>query len=258
MIPVYICDDNVQVKDRITKIIDNIIFIHGYDMKIVLSTTNPKEVIECCKEKQVRSIYFFDVDLQNEEYNGFTLAKEIRKLDTRGFIIFVTTYEELMFETFKYRLEALSYLIKDDIDKLSFQIGESLEDIHQLVSQEKGNEQSYYTVQIADTSYQIPMDDIYYFETSAHNHRIILHASNRILEFRGNLNAIEAEVGESFFRVHRSYLVQLNKIQQINYTDNTIILNNDTVCLLSRRGKKQLKDYLENKEHADMEAKTNW
>lgn len=48
--------------------------------------------------------------------NGFELAQEIRKFDPRGFIIFITTHAELSYMTFTYKVEALDYIIKDDID----------------------------------------------------------------------------------------------------------------------------------------------
>ena len=106
-------------------------------MNIICATTNPLELTQQINAKNQRAIYFLDVDLKHEQYDGFTLAKQIRKVDTRGFIIFVTTHEELMFETFKYRLEAMSYLIKDD-SSLEKQIRHCLEDIHNLIIAEIG------------------------------------------------------------------------------------------------------------------------
>lgn len=97
------------------------------------------------------------------KYDGFSLAKQIREIDTRGFIIFISTHEELMFETFKYRLEAMSYLIKED---LSFgkQIKQCLDDIHHLISAETNDINSYYTIRVADNTYQLPVKEILYFE----------------------------------------------------------------------------------------------
>jgi two-component system response regulator AgrA len=180
--------------------------------------------------------------LKDKGYNGFTLAKEIRKLDTRGFLIFVTTYEELMFETFKYRLEAMSYLIKDDPAKLRGHVEKCLHNIQELIRADDGEMRKYYTLSIADSTYQIPMDEIIYFETSnQYHHRVVLHTEKRILEFRGNLNGIEGEVGEGFLRVHRSYLVQVSKIQQVNYTENMIQLEKGNVCRLARNARQKLK-----------------
>lgn len=207
MVPIYICDDVQETREYLKKIISNLIMIHDYDMEIVLVTGDPKEVLAHRRSHAMRSIYFFDVDLKHEEYNGFSLAKEMRALDTRGFLIFITTHEELIFETFKYRLEAMSYLYKDAPEKLNGQLMECLVDIQQLLTQELGDSQSYYTVKIADASYQLPMESILFFETVG-AHRVVLHTESRLLEFRGELKKIEQQLSEKFLKIHRSYLVQ--------------------------------------------------
>ena len=61
---------------------------------------------------------FLDVELKNEPMDGFGLGKIIRETDPRGFIIYVTAFEELAFETFRYHLEALDYIIKGDMEKM--------------------------------------------------------------------------------------------------------------------------------------------
>ncbi|MFV0393305.1 MAG: LytR/AlgR family response regulator transcription factor [Coprobacillaceae bacterium] len=210
MIPIYLCDDDKMIIKKLETIINNSILIQNYDMEIVLASTNPIEILKHKEANDQRSIYFLDVDLKHEKYDGFTLAKQIREKDTRGFIIFVTTHEELIFDTFKYRLEAMSYLIKDDSENLSKYIKDCLDEIHTLILNEKKDIESYYTVRNGDSVYQIPIQDILFFETSNANHRIILHTKNRILEFRGDLSSIEKEIEGSFYRVHRSYLIQLS------------------------------------------------
>lgn len=241
MVPVYICDDDENIIKLLNTIVNNSILIQGYDMEVVCATTNPLEIIETRKNSNQRAIYFFDVDLKSDAYDGFSLAKEIRKIDTRGFIIFVTTHEELMFETFKYRLEAMSYLVKEEVGKMGQNIRECLDDINTLILKENRGNESYYTIRIVDTTYQIPIQEIVCFETANANHRIILHTEKRMLEFRGNLTTIEKELDDSFCRIHRSYLIAKNKIDCINHANNEVILTNGMVCMTSRKGKKLLK-----------------
>lgn len=244
MIPIFICDDQAEIKNHLSDIIQKYIMIEQLDMKIELATTDPTELLALRKQSNKRGIYFLDVDLQHDMYNGFTLAKELRNLDTRGFFIFVTTHDELMFETFRYRLEAMSYLIKDDVQKLRVQIHECLNEVHRLISQENQDTRSYYTVRIGDTSYQIPMDEILYFETGNKTHHLLLHTTTRILDFRGNLQQVAEELGSGFLKVHRSFLIQLSKVRHVDYPNNEVIMENDVRCLLSRKGKKLLKEQL--------------
>ena len=241
MIPIYICDDDKKILQTLTTIIENNIIIQNYDMKMVCVTDNPLDLIKQINENNQCSIYFLDVDLKHEKYDGFTLAKQIRKVDTRGFIIFITTHEELMFETFKYRLEAMSYLIKGNASLIE-QIQHCLDDIHNLIIAEKKEVKSYYTVCVADTSYQLSINDILYFETSTKSHHVVVHMVNRRLEFRGNLKSVEKQIGSSFLRIHRSFLVNSQHIDFMNNAKNTITLDNGETCFISRKGKQVLKE----------------
>lgn len=240
MVPIYICDDIKETRDYLGKLISNLIMINDLDMEIVLVTGDPNELITHRESHTKRAIYFLDVDLKHEKYNGFTLAKEIRNSDTRGFLIFVTTHEELMADTFKYRLEALNYLYKDVPDKLNPQLKECLLEIQHLLTRETPSPQSYFTVKVADSVYQIPMEDLLFLETIG-DHRVILHTETRQLEFRGEMKKIQQELPEEFVKIHRSYLVQKGKISQINYSDNTVVMKGGSVCLMSRAGRKLLK-----------------
>lgn len=241
MIPIYICDDNRDTAAHLTAVIRNLILISGLDMEVVLSATDPQQLVEHRHSRTDRSVYFLDVDLGDSHYNGFTLAKKIRESDPRGFIIFITTHEEMMYETFKYRLEAMHYLIKDNPDALNVQIRECLEEIGQLVSHENRDDLGYYTVNVGDSVFQIPVSEIVCFETAQKAHRILLHTENRMLEFRGNLGAIEQELGQSFCKVHRSYLIHLRQIETIHYAEQSLTMKNGMVCLVSRKGKQLLR-----------------
>ena len=47
----------------------------------------------------------------------------------------------------------------------------------------------------------------YFFETSENNHKIILHAKKRVVEFTGHLKSVEVQLDYRFYRCHRSYIV---------------------------------------------------
>lgn len=97
----------------------------------------------------------------------------------------------------------------------------------------------YYTFKMGDTIRHIPLDDIYYFETSSKSHFVILHGKNERIEFLGNLSAIEKELEEHFIKMHRSYLAALNKIEQIDLKHNTVTIGGE-ICPVARKEKSKL------------------
>ena len=183
MIEAYICEDNIAILTLIKNEIEKYILMQGYDIKVVKAYNNPKDFIDNLNKAQNRSIYFLDIDYENSKYNGFDIGKEIRKKDARGFIIYITSYDNLLMETFKYRLEALDYIIKDTEGKFIKQIVEAIDSVVERLNNEPVAESKYYSVNIFGTIHKIPYDEILYFETSEKAHRIILYTIKSSHEF---------------------------------------------------------------------------
>ena len=62
-------------------------------MEIVLATTDPLELLKKFNSQET-NVFFLDIDLANEQYNGLSLALKIRESDPNGFIVFITAHLE--------------------------------------------------------------------------------------------------------------------------------------------------------------------
>ena len=114
MLNIVICEDNNIQRSTIEKFIKNSIAKNDFSFRIKLSTNDPEVVL---KNIGNGDIYFLDVDLNNK-INGFKLAERIRNIDSLGYIIFITTHSELTYLTFKYRVEAMDFILKDNINEI--------------------------------------------------------------------------------------------------------------------------------------------
>ena len=244
MIPIYICEDNPEILRNQSDIIQKHCMIQNYDFKIEIASTDPYKVLERLKESDQRGIYFLDIDL-NSNINGFDLGIKVREHDTRGFITYITTHEELMIETFKLRLEVMDYIVKDDFEDMEERIEATLDQIHKYLSEHEQLEDDYFKVKSFGTIRQINTKDILFFETSPKKHVIVLHLSDEILEFSGSLSDVEEQVSDSFIRSHRSFLVNKDKIKAFDSKNLTVSLEGQKKALVSRAMRKHMKDILE-------------
>ena len=119
MLSVFVCEDDKIQREKLEKIIRNVIMIEELEMEFTLSTGDIKELLELVKKLEPIGLYFLDIDLQ-QELNGIELASEIRKYDTFGKIVFLTSHTELMPLAFQYRVEALDYWT--DVNKVDTKI----------------------------------------------------------------------------------------------------------------------------------------
>lgn len=240
MLPVFICEDDEQIREAERIYLEKQILIKGYDMEIVLCTGNPEELLQVLSDKTRRGVYFLDVELKGCSMDGFTLGQEIRKRDTRGFLIYVTAFRELAFETFRYHLEALDYIWKQNTEQMYAGISRCLNVITERMQKEQGKQREYFTVKTLDTIRHIPIDQILYFATSKRTHRIELHAIQDRLDFIGRMQELEQELGQRFLRVHRAYLVNVEHIAQVDLKRREIVLKNKERCMFSRSSKNKL------------------
>lgn len=243
MISIYICDDNAVIMEEIAKQIQQKIMMENYDTKIAGTYEKAQEllaVITCRKDKT--NIYFLDVELKDETWDGFLLGKEIRKYDPNGVIVYITSYQDLAYKTFQYHIEAFDYIIKD-VDKLAASIEHCLQEIQNKLCNVSSSDQSEtITIRIGDSLKHIKKQDIYFFETSIKAHHVLVHTKQGRIDFVGNLNELEKQLGDSFMRVHRSYLVALPYIEEINLKENYIIVGKQK-CLISKKAKSRLLQY---------------
>lgn len=247
MIDIYICEDNEKQRNYLKSQIDNFIAFEQLDMQITTATDDPAIILSAAQHSSNCGLYFLDIDLNAPETNGFLLAQNIRKIEPRCFIVFVTSHIELSYYTYQYKVEALDFIVKDNIDTMKNKIHECILNAYEKHTHSSQHNISIFTATMPDgKQISVPHSDIIAFETSNTTHKIILHGKNRLLEFPEQLNTLEKELNEHFFRCHRSTIVNLMNIKEIDYKDSVIIMCDDSRYPLSIRKKGELRKKLKN------------
>ncbi len=240
MLPVYICEDEEEIRRIQMEYLEKQILIEGYDMKIAVCSGCPEKILDAVKDASGRGIYFLDVELKGESMDGFSLGQQIRKYDPRGFIIYVTAYKNLAFETFRYHLEALDYIVKESMETMNEGLRHSLSVITERMQAEQGEHREFFSVKVMDVVKHVPVDEIMFFEAAPGTHRIALHGTNDWFDFIGSLRELEGQLGSRFLRTHRAYLVNVEQIAELDLKGREIRMKNGERCLFSKNMKGQL------------------
>lgn len=242
MIPVFIYEDDPKQLKQLKKIVEDYIMIEDLDMT-VFATSNSNEILEYMESHEVKNgLYFLDINLSLTT-GGIAFAAEVRKRDEYGAIVFVTLHPELMYLTFTYKIEAMDFIIKNRSDEMATRMRECIQLAHDRMlrlkrDKEKGY-QHFYQVKVAGKIKMIPYEEIMFFETSLTPHMLILHLTDAQFEFRGSIK--EVALDTSFFRCHKSVVVNLNNIESIDISEREIELVNGSICPLSVKAIKELK-----------------
>ncbi|MBK1811985.1 response regulator transcription factor [Clostridium sp. YIM B02505] len=239
MLKVFICEDNKEQLMNYKKIVSNVLLIENFDMELALATSSPNELIEYISGGTISGIYFLDIDLHSD-INGIELAEKIRKIDPRGFIIFVTTHAEMSFLTFVYKVEAMDFIIKDNYKNIKERIHECIKNAHEKYSHKAGINKVF-SIKSDDMIINIDYNNILFFETSPSIHKVIVHCVDRQIEFYGKMKELEDKLkDDNFYRCHTSFIVNKAKIEKIDKKNREVHMVSGEVCLISTRGLKGL------------------
>ncbi|UOQ83745.1 LytR/AlgR family response regulator transcription factor [Gracilibacillus salinarum] len=241
---VIICENETEQRLLLESIISHYALVSEPSIEIVLSAATPEEVL-VFQQDQRADCYFLDIELAST-LNGMDVARKIREQDPFATIIFISMHADRLKLTFKYKLAALDFIVKDDNRaKLSEQVIDALEAAFTKCKQQNTSQEkiSSLAIRIGEQIKYVHYTDIYYFETSPNVHKIGLHEKNGYYEFYAKLKDLE-ELHPSFFRCHKSYVINLQHIKTINKKERKLIMANDQECYLSFRKVKELQTKL--------------
>ncbi len=225
MLDFVLCDDNVNVLNKLEKMLEAIFISKKFDSQIVLSTTKPDELINYVRNNTI-NVAVLDIDLKSK-VSGLDLANMIRKKDKNVYIIFTTGHLE--YGLMAYRYKTFDYLPKP-ITK------ERLEEtLIRLFEDASGSTSDF--VRLDNNKTIIKQDSIQYIQKEGM--KVIFHTDTRNYETYSSFKKILPQLPKQFVQCHKSYIVNTEKITDVNTTNSTILLNNnsDAKCLIGPKYK---------------------
>ena len=195
---IAICDDDLVLNRKLHQFIFET--YHDIDLRIDEYRSGEEFLQKISTSKLTYDLLLLDIEM--DKVNGITVAKELKQLSPKTFVVFITSHDE--FATVGYEVSAFRYLIKPiNKNKLIEAIEAAKEELLSIKS---------ISFQNKDGEYIIPLNDILYFE--AQNQEVLVSTTEQQLLHRGNLNDYEQRLSqEGFYRVHRSYLVNLRFVK---------------------------------------------
>jgi two-component system LytT family response regulator len=162
------------------------------------------------------------LDIKMNDGTGFDLLDQAQPVDFR--IIFITAYDQFAVEAFRYC--ALDYLLKpimtsslaEAIHRAEEQKIKDIElQLSSLKNHLKNPDQSGRKIilKTIDNIHILKVEDILYCEADSNYTTFYLENTTRIVVSKNLKEYEEMLRGAGFFRVHKSYLVNLSKVTRI-------------------------------------------
>lgn len=228
-------------------------------MEWLLKTYCPQvEIVALCNSAEMGieainrhrpDVVFLDIEMPR--MNGFDMLEQFDKLFFD--VVFCTAYDQFAIKAFKY--SALNYLLKPvDPDDLKATIArieerntiptkEQFELLLQNINQPAKTTPQRIALTTNDGLIFVPTADIIYCEAESNYTHVVLTGGKKILISKVLKEIDEALSGTDFYRVHSSFLININHIKKFVRGDGGyIVMDNDATVSISRNRKQEFMD----------------
>lgn len=205
----------IIVDDEFPSIQELSYFIENFSsIKILEKFDDSLKALEYVQRHPTEVIF---LDINMPKLDGLTFSRVINTLETKPLIVFITAYSEYAIEAFE--VTAFDYILKPYSEE---RIIGTLQKLEGCKASKCRNDKL--TLWKNDKLFVLGIDDIFYCE--AHEHEVHVYAKNDVFKVSSSISDFYKKLPQdSFFRCHRSYIVNINKIKEIiPWFNNTYIL----------------------------------
>ena len=217
------------------------------DLEIIQTFTEADKAIKYINENSIDCLF---LDIEMPTMDGFQLLEKLNKTDFA--VVITTAYNEYAIKALKN--QAIDYLLKpidtDDLEetlnriKKHYSQNTSSDKFEKILSSfnKKFNRRKI-TINTDGKLVFLSQDEILFVESDGNYSTIYTTGANKKIVVTKKLKEINLLLPEDhFFRIHNSYIINLNKIKEFLKSDGYVVLENNHKIPVSRQRKS---DFLE-------------
>ena len=194
---ILIVDDEALALSRLKRMLNSL----GYED--ITEADNPADALELVKENRY-DLALLDINMPGS--SGLELGYELRYHQDDLAIIFQTAYDEHALKAFD--IGAVGYLVKP------FSIEQLQSTIERVNVKDKQSEEFRIMSKAGDNYYLLRPDEIYYIQADLSE--VMIRSQKGFSYYAQKISDLEKKLEKyDFVRIHRSYLLNINKIKEI-------------------------------------------
>ena len=230
MLNFVICDDNLNILDRLEKMLENVFTKNNYEATVTFKSGNSEDILEHIANNRVDAI-FLDINLKSNR-TGLQLAEEIRKMNKNLYIIFTTGHLEYAMVAYKYK--TFDYIAKPiTYDRLEETVTRLFEDIN-------GVPKKYLKIDNKNTI--VDESEVQFIKRDGM--KLVFHTPSRDYDTYSSFNKFQDRLPENYVRCHKSCIANISQIKDVEPVTGTITFKDDSTCYIGPKYKSNLMEVL--------------
>ena len=217
---ICICDDEHAVHDTLECLLRQSALTD--DALCVEHRYSGESLLRAYSEGTRYDLIFLDVRMRT--VSGMRAAREIRALDEDVLLVFVSAYEQYVFDAFP--VGAMHYLLKpvqqEDFDEVFARAVRKFRERHARLE-----------LRFHKEFYSVPVDRILYAEGK--NRHVLFHTGDVVYETVGKVSDYcDVLLSSGFVQAHQSFLVNMAAIRMLR-SDSIVVSNGDVIWISERK-----------------------
>lgn len=218
MLNFVLCDDNLNILNKLSIMLESILISNNYEAEISFKTTKDTELLDYITNNKV-DVLILDINLHSN-LTGLQLAKKIRENNKDCYIIFTTGHSEYVFLAYQYK--TFDFLCKPlTKERLEETIIRLFDDIKGLKNNKK-------YIKLDNKNTFIDENEIQYIKRDGM--KLIFYTSTRNYEIYSSFNKLQNQLPKNFVRCHKSFIANTKNITKIEPISNSIYFSNNSKC----------------------------
>jgi two-component system, LytTR family, response regulator len=241
MMNAIIVDDEPNAR----KVLRGLLTDHFQDVNVLADCKDVPEAVKTI-HRMKPEIVFLDIDMPG--YSGFELLDFFDKGHIDFKIIFVTAYSEYSLRAFES--SAVDYILKPvrlehlqrAIRKIRNVSEQHINTRYDVLKENFQQQDKKIVLQTAETIYVVKKEDIIYLQAEGSYTKVFTTTHHPLTITKKLIDFEYLEGDGSFFRTHRSFIVNLNHILKVDKKEFLVIMSNDAAVYLAQDKKNVLID----------------
>lgn len=230
MLNFAICDDNLNILERLEKMLESIFTKNNFDAQVSFKSDNTKDMLDYIHENKT-DVVMLDINLKSNK-NGLELAEEIRKINKNAYIIFTTGHLE--YAMIAYKFKTFDYLAKPiTYDRLEETVLRLFDDIN-------GSPKRY--IKIDNKNTIIDESEIQYIKRDGM--KLVFHTPSRDYDIYSSFNKFQDKLPETYKRCHKSCIANITQIKDVEPVSGIITFKDNSTCNIGPKYKSDLMEVL--------------
>ena len=227
MLKFCILDDNLNVVNKLSSMLDSIFINNDFDAEISFKSTKAEDALSFISTNPI-DVLLIDIELKYK-LTGIEIAKKIRDINKNCYIIFTTGHLE--YGLIAYKCKTFDFLPKPiTLERLEETIIRLFDDI-------KGNYKKF--IRLDNKNTIIDQQQIDYIKRDGM--KIVFHTNSRDYQIYSSFNKLQDILPDNFVRCHKSFIANVDNVTKVEPVSNLIYFDN-SFCDI---GPKYKNDFME-------------